>query len=85
MGRTPMAVVRWVVGFVDEFAAMEPAHERLVDLAARAVETVQIAIGWEPCRYMMVRACHGSTDQDTLLFLSSSEGLLPKRTVHWVF
>ncbi len=33
-------------------------------------------------RYMAVRARHGATDRDTLLFLSSSGGLLPKRTVH---
>ena len=36
-------------------------------------------------RYMAVRACHGVTNQDTLLFLSSSGGLLPKRTVNGVF
>lgn len=36
-------------------------------------------------RYIAVRARHGATDRDTLLFLSSSGGLLPKRTIHWVF
>ncbi len=36
-------------------------------------------------RYMAVRARHGATDRDTLLFLSSSGGLLPKRTIHGVF
>lgn len=36
-------------------------------------------------RYMVVRARHGAIDQDTLLFLSSSGGLLPKRTIHGVF
>lgn len=36
-------------------------------------------------RYMMVRGRHGATNRDSLLFLSSSGGLLPKRTIHWVF
>ncbi len=36
-------------------------------------------------RYMAVRARHGATDRDTLLFPSSSGGLLPKRTIHGVF
>lgn len=36
-------------------------------------------------RYVVVRARHGAIDRDTLLFLSSSGGLLPTRTVHWVF
>jgi integrase len=36
-------------------------------------------------RYMVVRASYGATDRDTLLFVSSSGGLLPTRTVHWVF
>jgi len=35
--------------------------------------------------YMAVRARHGATDRDTLLFPSSSGGLLPKRTIHGVF
>lgn len=33
-------------------------------------------------RYMVVRASYGATDRDTLLFVSSSGGLLPTRTVH---
>jgi integrase len=36
-------------------------------------------------RYIAVRARHGTTDRDTLLFLSSSGRLLPKRTVNGVF
>lgn len=36
-------------------------------------------------RYVVVRARHGAIDRDTLLFLSSSGGALPTRTVHWVF
>ncbi len=36
-------------------------------------------------RYMAVRARHGATDRDTLLFPSSSGELLPKRTIHGVF
>ena len=35
--------------------------------------------------YMAVRARHGAIDQDTLLFLSSSGRLLPKRTINGVF
>lgn len=36
-------------------------------------------------RYMVVRVRHGAANRDLLLFLSSSGGLLPKRTIHWVF
>ncbi|MEP6905521.1 MAG: tyrosine-type recombinase/integrase [Gemmatimonadales bacterium] len=36
-------------------------------------------------RYMAVRARHGAISLDSLLFLSSSGGLLPTRTIHWVF
>ncbi|MDI4665309.1 MULTISPECIES: tyrosine-type recombinase/integrase [Xanthobacter] len=36
-------------------------------------------------RYMAVRARHGATNQDSFLFLSSSGGPLPTRTIHWVF
>jgi len=36
-------------------------------------------------RYMAVRARHGATNRDSLLFLSSSGGLLPTRTIHCVF
>ena len=36
-------------------------------------------------RYMAVRACHGATSRDSLLFLSASGGLLPSPTIHWVF
>jgi integrase len=36
-------------------------------------------------RYVAVRARHGGTDRDSPLFLSSSGGLLPTRTIHWVF
>ena len=36
-------------------------------------------------RYMAVRARHGATNRESLLFLSSSGGSLPKRTIHWVF
>lgn len=36
-------------------------------------------------RYMAVRARHGATNRDSLLFLSSSGGVLPTRTIHWVF
>lgn len=36
-------------------------------------------------RYMTVRARHGATNWDSLLFLSSSGGVLPTRTIHWVF
>lgn len=36
-------------------------------------------------RYMVVRVRHGTTNQDSLLFLSSSGRLLPKRTIHGVF
>jgi len=36
-------------------------------------------------RYMAVRAHHGAINRDSLLFLSSSGGLLPTRTIHWVF
>lgn len=43
--------------------------------------TVAVALD----RYMAVRARHGATGRDTLLFLSSSGGLLPKRTVHGLF
>jgi integrase len=35
-------------------------------------------------RYMAVRARHGAINRDALLFLSSSGGLLPARTIHWV-
>ena len=43
--------------------------------------TVVVALN----RYMAVRARHGATNWDSLLFLSSSGGLLPPRTIHWVF
>ncbi len=36
-------------------------------------------------RYMAVRARHGATNRDSFLFLSSSGGPLPTRTIHWVF
>ena len=36
-------------------------------------------------RYMAVRSRHGATNRDSSLFLSSSGGLLPKRTIHGVF
>jgi integrase len=36
-------------------------------------------------RYMVVRARHGATNRDSLLFLSSSGALLPTRTIHGVF
>ena len=36
-------------------------------------------------RYMAVRGCHGATNRDSLLFLSSSGGPLPTRTIHCVF
>jgi len=36
-------------------------------------------------RYTAVRARHGAINLDALLFLSSSGGALPKRTVHGVF
>ena len=36
-------------------------------------------------RYMAVRSRHAATNRDSLLFLSSSGGLLPKRTIHGVF
>lgn len=36
-------------------------------------------------RYMVVRARHSATHPDMPLFLSSSGGVLPTRTVHWVF
>lgn len=36
-------------------------------------------------RYLAVRSRHGNTDRNALLFLSSSGGLLSKRTIHGVF
>jgi integrase len=36
-------------------------------------------------RYMVVRARHGAINRDSLPFLSSSGGLLPTQTIHWVF
>lgn len=36
-------------------------------------------------RYMVVQARHSATHPDMPLFLSSSGGVLPTRTVHWVF
>jgi integrase len=36
-------------------------------------------------RYLAVRSRHGTTDRNALLFLSSSGGLLSKRTIHGVF
>ena len=36
-------------------------------------------------RYMEMRARHGATSADSPMFLSSSGGPLPKRTVHGVF
>ncbi|MCF8506813.1 MAG: tyrosine-type recombinase/integrase [Caulobacter sp.] len=36
-------------------------------------------------RYMALRARHGATAENSLLFLSSSGGLLPKRTIDGVF
>lgn len=36
-------------------------------------------------RYIAVRARHGAVNRDSFLFLSSSGGPLPKRTVHGVF
>ncbi|WP_421996695.1 tyrosine-type recombinase/integrase [Roseovarius confluentis] len=36
-------------------------------------------------RYTVVRARHSATHPDMPLFLSSSGGVLPTRTVHWVF
>jgi integrase len=36
-------------------------------------------------RYIAVRARHGAVNRDSFLFLSSSGGPLPKRTVHCVF
>ena len=36
-------------------------------------------------RYLAVRSRHRTTDRNALLFLSSSGGLLPKRTIHGVF
>lgn len=43
--------------------------------------TVVVALN----RYVVVRARHGTIDGNALLCLSSSGGLLPTRTVHWVF
>ncbi len=34
-----------VVGLVDEVAAMELAHERLIDLAGGKIEAVQVPVG----------------------------------------
>jgi len=36
-------------------------------------------------RYLVVRARHSATHPDMPLFLSSSGGRLPTRTIHWVF
>ena len=36
-------------------------------------------------RYMVVRARHSATHPDMPLFPSSSGGVLPTRTIHWVF
>jgi integrase len=36
-------------------------------------------------RFMVVRARHSTSNPDMPLFLSSSGGVLPTRTIHWVF
>ncbi|MNT53810.1 hypothetical protein D3C72_1909190 [compost metagenome] len=43
-----------VVGIIEEVAAMELAHERLVDLAAGEVEAVEIAIGREAGNFELI-------------------------------
>jgi hypothetical protein len=43
-----------VVGFVEELAAMELTHQRLVELTADEVEAVQITVGGKACRLSLV-------------------------------
>ena len=43
-----------VVGIVNELTAMQLSHERFVDLAARKIEAVEIAIGRKPGRLELI-------------------------------
>jgi len=67
---------------VAEWVKEEVPARKMVELLAReGVVVPERTLN----RYLAVRSRHGTTDRNALLFLSSSGGLLSKRTIHGVF